>query len=76
MSPAVDASFPFLVEIFGGRQTARTIHFLGMTLIVLFFLIHMVMVLATGPINALRSIITGRYRADTPVNDAAVQPGE
>jgi thiosulfate reductase cytochrome b subunit len=76
MSPGVDASFPFLVEIFGGRQTARTIHFLGMALIVLFFLVHMLMVLATGPLNALRSIITGRYRTDTSAPDATAQPGE
>ena len=76
MSPGVDASFPFLVELFGGRQTARTIHFLGMTLIVLFFLVHILMVLAAGPFNELRSIITGWYRADRTAKDPAVQPGE
>ena len=76
MSPGVDASFPFLVEVFGGRQTARTIHFIGMTLIVLFFVVHILMVLAAGPFNELRSIITGWYRADRSAKDAAVQPGE
>lgn len=76
MSPGVDASFPFLVELFGGRQTARTIHFLGMALIVLFFLVHVLMVLAAGPFNELRSIITGWYRADRTAKDPAVQPGE
>jgi thiosulfate reductase cytochrome b subunit len=76
MSPGVDASFPFLVEVFGGRQTARTIHFIGMTLIVLFFVVHILMVLAAGPFNELRSIVTGWYRADRSAKDAAVQPGE
>jgi thiosulfate reductase cytochrome b subunit len=69
MSPGIDAGFPFLVELFGGRQTARTIHFTVMVLLVLFFIVHIVMVFAAGPINELRSMITGWYRADpgTPV---------
>lgn len=64
MSPGMDAGFPFLPEIFGGRQSARSIHFITMALLVLFFIVHMVMVLAAGPINELRSIITGWYRKD------------
>jgi thiosulfate reductase cytochrome b subunit len=66
MSPSMDTVLPFLTEIFGGRQTARTIHFGIMVLLVLFFLVHMLMVLAAGPINELRSIITGWYRTDPP----------
>ena len=64
MSPGMDAGFPLLPEIFGGRQSARTIHFVTMSLLVLFFIVHMIMVLAAGPINELRSIITGWYRKD------------
>lgn len=64
MSPGVDASWPWLLDIFGGRQTARTIHFICMALIVLFFVVHMLMVLAAGPLNELRSIVTGWYRID------------
>jgi len=64
MSPGMDAAWPWLLDVFGGRQTARTIHFLGMTLIVLFFLVHVLMVLAAGPLNELRSMITGWYRTD------------
>jgi thiosulfate reductase cytochrome b subunit len=64
MSPGMDAAWPWLLEIFGGRQTARTIHFLGMTLLVLFFVVHILMVVAAGPLNELRSMITGWYRAD------------
>ena len=63
MSPGMDAAWPWLLDIFGGRQTARTIHFTVMLLLVAFFIIHIVMVLAAGPLNELRSMITGWYRA-------------
>jgi thiosulfate reductase cytochrome b subunit len=63
MSPGMDAALPWLVELFGGRQTARSIHFLTMSALVLFFIIHIVMVILAGPINELRQMITGRYRA-------------
>jgi thiosulfate reductase cytochrome b subunit len=61
MSPAVTAALPGLIDLFGGRQTARTIHFLAADLIVLFALVHVLQVLIAGPVNALRSMITGRY---------------
>jgi thiosulfate reductase cytochrome b subunit len=64
MSPGMDAVFPWLIELFAGRQTARTIHFLVMLLLIAFFIVHIVMVVAAGPINELRSMITGWYRAD------------
>lgn len=69
MSPAFNSAAPWLVDLFGGRQTARTIHFLVMLLLVLFFVIHIVMVVAAGPINELRSIVTGWYRTDAPATD-------
>ena len=61
MSPSMDSAFPILLDIFGGRQTARTIHFISASLIVLFFVVHIVMVLISGVWNNLRSMITGRY---------------
>jgi thiosulfate reductase cytochrome b subunit len=64
MSPGANAMMPWLPEILGGRQTARTIHFIVMVLLVGFFVIHMLMILAAGPLNELRSIITGWYRVD------------
>lgn len=73
MSPGMDAAWPWLLDVFGGRQTARTIHFLTMVLLVGFFVVHIVMVVAAGPINELRSIITGWYRAEpepTPAGGA------
>ncbi len=62
MSPGMDAAWPWLLDIFGGRQTARTIHFVVMVLLVLFFIVHIIMVLLAGPLNELRSMITGWYR--------------
>lgn len=62
MSPGMNAVLPWLPELFGGRQTARTIHFAVMALFVLFFVVHIAMILLAGPLNELRSIVTGRYR--------------
>jgi thiosulfate reductase cytochrome b subunit len=74
MSPGMDAAWPWLIELFGGRQTARTVHFLTMALLVLFFVVHISMVLAAGPLNELRSMITGWYRIDRePGADGEVQ---
>jgi len=61
MSPSLDSAFPGLLFVFGGRQSARTIHFLCASGFVLFFIVHMVMVILSGPLNNLRAIITGRY---------------
>ncbi len=61
MSPGMDAAFPILLDVLGGRQTARTIHFISASLIVLFVVVHLVMVLISGVWNNLRSMITGRY---------------
>ena len=62
MSPGMDAIWPWLLDLFGGRQSARSIHFIVAFLLVLFVLVHLAMVLLAGPINEVRSMITGRYR--------------
>lgn len=62
MSPGVNAGLPWLAELFGGRQSARTIHFLAAGAIVLFVAVHVVMVLVSGPVNSLRSMVTGKFR--------------
>ncbi len=62
MSPAIDSAFPWLLTLFGGRQAARALHFLLATYLVLFVIVHLVMVVLSGPINNMRSMITGRYR--------------
>lgn len=61
MSPAMDAAWPWLLDIFGGRQSARTIHFITASLIVGFVFVHVAMVLVSGLWNNLRSMVTGRY---------------
>ena len=66
MSPAMDAGYPFLIDMFGGRQSARTVHFISATAIVIFVVVHIVMVLVSGPFNNLRSMITGRYAVKYP----------
>jgi thiosulfate reductase cytochrome b subunit len=62
MSPAMDAAWPWILDLFGGRQSARSIHFICAALIALFILVHLVMVVLAGPFNEVRSMITGRYR--------------
>ena len=61
MSPGFDAGMPWLVDLFGGRQTARTIHFVCAFAFLGFVVIHLVMVLVSGVWNNLRSMITGWY---------------
>jgi thiosulfate reductase cytochrome b subunit len=48
MSPAVTASCPFLLTMFFGAQSARTIHFFAAVLLVLFLIIHIVMIIRSG----------------------------
>jgi Ni/Fe-hydrogenase b-type cytochrome subunit len=62
MSPAMDVAWPWLLDLFGGRQSARSIHFICAALLVGFVLVHLIMVLLAGPLNELRSIVTGWYR--------------
>jgi thiosulfate reductase cytochrome b subunit len=61
MSPGINAAAPWMLDLFGGRQSARSIHFICASLIVLFVLVHLAMVVASGLWNNLRSMITGRY---------------
>lgn len=62
MSPNLNAAFPVLLDIFGGRQSARSIHFLCAAALCIFILIHLLMIVLAGPINEMRSILTGWYR--------------
>jgi thiosulfate reductase cytochrome b subunit len=62
MSPALDALYPGWVDMFFGRQSVRTIHFVVAWALVLFVIIHVFEVIVTGLWNNLRSMITGYYR--------------
>jgi thiosulfate reductase cytochrome b subunit len=65
LSPAMNAAAPFLLDVFGGRQSARSLHFICAGLLVLFLFIHLAALLAVGVWNELRSMITGRYVIST-----------
>jgi thiosulfate reductase cytochrome b subunit len=62
MSPWMNSLLPGWVDFFGGRQAARTIHFVVAWLLVAFVLVHVFEVIVSGLWNHLRSMITGRYR--------------
>jgi len=62
MSPGIDAAAPWLLVIFGGRASARSVHFLCAMGLLLFVAVHLLMVVLAGPFNEIRSMITGRYR--------------
>src|SRR5271163_3405946 len=62
MSPAMDSAFPWLLTLFHGRQSARTVHFVVAGSLVAFVVVHLAMVLLSGVFNNMRSMITGRYR--------------
>jgi thiosulfate reductase cytochrome b subunit len=70
MSPGFDAAVPSLVDVFGGRQSARTVHFLTASFLVAFVAVHVVMVLASGVWNNMRSMVTGRYAIEIPRREA------
>ncbi|RYY23316.1 MAG: hypothetical protein EOP62_20410 [Sphingomonadales bacterium] len=54
--------WPWLVDLFGGRQSARSIHFIAMALISGFIVVHLALVFLAGTINEIRSMITGWWK--------------
>ncbi|WP_299613343.1 cytochrome b/b6 domain-containing protein [uncultured Tateyamaria sp.] len=64
MSPGANAALPWLPDVLGGRQSARTLHFMVAAALAGFFIVHVAMVLLVGPLNEMRAILTGWYRAD------------
>ena len=61
MSPYLNAVVPWLPAVFGGRQSGRTLHFIAASGLVVFFFVHVAMVVLSGFTNNIRSMITGRY---------------
>ena len=76
MSPAFDSAFGWVVELVGGRQSARTWHFVLAVGLVAFTAVHVLMVLVSGPMNQLRAMVTGRYRlpAEAPPQTPGTAP--
>jgi thiosulfate reductase cytochrome b subunit len=75
MSPWLNAILPGWVDWLGGRQSARTIHFIVAWLLVAFVAIHVFEVIISGFWNHIRSMITGRYRITYRGGDAATTQG-
>lgn len=69
MSPGLNAAFPWLPDAFGGRQSARTVHFVCATLVLLFVIVHVVLVIASGLWNNLIGMVTGRYAIREEVDE-------
>lgn len=60
-SPGFTAAIPGLLDLFGGRQSARTLHTIGTVLLVLFVIVHVLEIAAAGMLNRVRSMVTGKY---------------
>jgi Ni/Fe-hydrogenase b-type cytochrome subunit len=73
LSPQLDIAFHWLPAAFGGRQAARTVHFVLAFGFLFFTAGHIFMVLTTGVLNNMRSIVTGWYRQKLP-SEAAPTP--
>jgi len=62
MSPAMNANWPWLLDVFGGRQSARSLHFIVAWFLFAFFVVHILLVLLvllSGPARQLKDMVTG-----------------
>jgi len=59
-SPGLTAAMPVLLDVFGGRQSARTLHTIGTVALMLFVVVHVLEVAAAGFFVKVRSMITGK----------------
>jgi Ni/Fe-hydrogenase b-type cytochrome subunit len=62
MAPGMNAAWPLLADMFGGRQSARSLHFIAAFGIVAFTIVHVVLVVLAGPVNEIRSMVTGWFK--------------
>jgi thiosulfate reductase cytochrome b subunit len=62
MMPGMAPLMGWAIDLMGGRQSARSLHFISAGLMALFIVVHLLMVILAGPYNEIRSMITGRYR--------------
>lgn len=67
MSPGITPAMPVLVTMFGGQQSARTIHFFVANFLVLFLVVHIVMVCLAGFTRRVRAMITGDSATKEPI---------
>ena len=71
MSPAFVSAFPATVNLLGGQQSARTLHFFVTIALVLFLLVHVFMIFLAGFWSRMRAMITGQ--ADSPRADSTTE---
>lgn len=71
MSPAFNAAWPWMLDLFGGRQSARSIHFICAAVLAAFIVVHLILVVLAGPVNEVRSMITGWFHVRRVREDAA-----
>jgi thiosulfate reductase cytochrome b subunit len=62
LSPGMDAAWPWLLVLMGGRASARSVHFIAASGLTSFIIVHLTLVILAGPWNEVRSMITGRWR--------------
>jgi Ni/Fe-hydrogenase b-type cytochrome subunit len=62
LSPGMDAAWPWLLDLMGGRASARSVHFIAMVGVVLFIIVHLALVILAGAWPETRSMITGWWR--------------
>lgn len=74
MSPALNAAWPWLLDVFGGRQSARSLHFISAFVMTAFVIVHLIMVLLSGPIGGVLSMITGRVKISAKADKTGIVP--
>ncbi|MBV8476476.1 MAG: cytochrome b/b6 domain-containing protein [Acidobacteria bacterium] len=63
LSPGFNSAFPAGVNVLGGRQSARTLHFFASLFLLLFLIVHVAMVFLAGFYTRMRAMITGTATA-------------
>jgi thiosulfate reductase cytochrome b subunit len=65
ISPGFEPAAPWLVDVLGGRQSARSLHFITAWTLAGFFVLHIALVLLSGPVQQIAAMITGGSRKET-----------
>lgn len=73
MSPAFVGRYPWYARIFGGRQSARSLHFIGMAIFVSFSVMHVALVFIVHPEHNLVHMMMGREYDPAVVGQAVTR---
>jgi thiosulfate reductase cytochrome b subunit len=74
LSPGLSPVTMWAIDLFGGRASARSIHFICAGLVALFIVVHLILVVLAGPYNEIRSMITGKFRIPHDRPDPIAEP--